>query len=387
MSTGDASYIRVLNRRLLIEQIIEKGEISRIELSRLTGLNRSTVSAQVNRMLEEGLIVEKPSDVSNGGRKPILIRMNAESGFTLGIDIDAPVTLVQVTDLLGKPIQTYHLQSCSSNQETMDNILHEIDHIIETHSSQFTPHQLVGIGLGVHGIVDNEHKVVFTPKQSWAAPDIKQQMEDRYDVPVYIDNNANLSVYAEQVLQHPSENLLCVTMYSGIGLGILEDNTINRGTRGFAGEIGHMIVQRNGLPCPCGNKGCWERYASEKSLKRKVSALGIEDVNLNELKIEDLEEEYREAIDEYVDYVAVGLNNVINIFNPQTVIVNSEFIHHHPLLLKQVEERLTSRINDYEQLVSSSLGRQACSLGGAMIVLKDYYEVKTLDFSGYGYQY
>ncbi len=122
-------------------------------------------------------------------------------------------------------------------------------------------------------------------------------------------------------------------------------------------------------------------------MKRKVSALGIEDVNLNELKIEDLEEEYREAIDEYVDYVAVGLNNVINIFNPQTVIVNSEFIHHHPLLLKQVEERLTSRINDYEQLVSSSLGRQACSLGGAMIVLKDYYEVKTLDFSGYGYQY
>ncbi len=386
MSKGDATYIKALNRRNLIEKIIEHCAISRIELSRLTGLNRSTVSTQINQLMQEGLIIEGPSEISKGGRKPILLQMNEDAGFTIGIDIDMPTTQIQVTNLLGKPIQTYrYTHEKDTIDESTPGMIQFIKEIILEVKKTLSPVGLVGMGIGIHGIVDNDHDIVYTPTLQRIQMSLKEEMERAFDVPIYIDNNANLSVYAEQVLNFPIEDLFTITMYSGIGLGIIEDNSIYRGFQGFAGEIGHMIVERGGLECPCGNNGCWELYASERALLKNLEGKGIEGIDLEHSDANELLCHYPQVIHDYLDYFAVGLNNIINIFNPETLIINSPFLRKRQELLDQLKDRLNSKMNNYDKLVISSLGKNACSLGGAMIALKNYYEIKTLNLNGYRY--
>ncbi|REJ10286.1 ROK family transcriptional regulator [Halobacillus trueperi] len=384
MSTGDATYIRALNKRILIENIIEHQSISRIELSRLTGLNRSTVSSQINHMMEEQLIIERPSEVSYGGRKPILLQMNEAAGYTIGIDFDMPQTQIQIANLLGKPLANYQVQTEDEDVcKNIEKVIENVHDVLKKHRVSESPKGLTGIGIGIHGIVNNDHNIVFTPKVQWNNINMKEAFEKHFDIPIHIDNNANLTVYAEQVYHYPMEDLFSITMYSGIGLGILEGNDIYKGSQGFAGEIGHMIVERNGLQCSCGNKGCWELYASEHALKRTLKAKGYIKHSTDDFDLASIKDE--SIIEEYLDYMAVGLNNIINIFNPEIVIINSEFMHQHRHLLISLKKRLNSRMNNYQEIVTSSLGKEACSLGGVAISLKEYYGINSLNLSHYPY--
>lgn len=386
MSTGDARYIKSLNKRILIEKIIEHRVISRSELARITGLNKSTVSAQISEMLDERLVTEKVAELSNGGRKPILLQINEDAGIAAGIDIDKQFIQIHITNLLGKPIKAYRIPNDDNDERaTINNLSCKLQEIVEEMNDRYAPFGLIGIGIGVHGIVNNEDRVIFTPKSNWVDVDLKNEIQSKFNVPVYVDNNADLSVYAEQVYNYPSPNLFNLTMYSGIGLGILQDNEIYRGFKGFAGEIGHMIVERGGLPCPCGNQGCWELYSSEGALKKELKAHGVIEDECEKIDVTSVFSQYPEIMKRYMDYFAVGMNNIINIFNPETIIINSPMLNENELLIQQLIDRLNSRMNYYETIVTSSLGRNACSLGGAMLALKNHYGVKTLNLNGYNY--
>ncbi|WP_221568506.1 ROK family transcriptional regulator [Alkalihalobacillus sp. TS-13] len=386
MTTGDATYIKALNRRILIEKIFEHGSISRSELARLTGLNKSTVSAQISDMMTENLVIERPSEISSGGRKPILLQMNGEAGYSIGVDLDEHLIQIQVTNLLGKPLFSHDIETTQKDATTaLRNIVEALSEIIGKCEGQYKPVGLVGIGVGVHGIVANEHKVIFTPKLRWIDVNIKKELEDLFNVPVYVNNNANLCAYAEQVYNYSITDLFCLTMYSGIGLGILKDNEIYRGYQGFAGEIGHMIIEGNGLQCPCGNQGCWEQYASEKALKQQLIDEGLLISEFDELDIDVLFKNHQYLIEKFFDDVAIGLNNIINIFNPGTIIINSQLLNLNPELINQLEDRLISRMNNYHEIVSSTLGKRACSLGASMIALKNYFSIHTLNLRKYNY--
>ncbi len=132
--------------------------------------------------------------------------------------------------------------------------------------------------------------------------DIKERFESEFNVPIFVDNNANLCAYAEQVFHYSIEDLFCVSMYSGIGLGIIKDREIYRGFQGFAGEIGHMIVEKEGLPCPCGNKGCWEQYASEKAVMKRLKEKNIIATS-EELHLLLSEKCETEVFDQFFDYL------------------------------------------------------------------------------------
>ncbi|NGP45120.1 ROK family transcriptional regulator [Bacillaceae bacterium SIJ1] len=386
MSTGDATYIKTLNKRILVEKIIEHRSISRIELSRLTGLNRSTVSAQINDLMEDQLVLERPSEISSGGRKPILLQMNENAGYTIGIDIDFPYTRVQMTNLLGKPLKTDHIHTKIEEYDlNIPKIISSIKATVSEYDLKYSPKGLIGIGIGIHGIVNNNHHVVFTPKLNWIDIDLKEKMKQHFNVPIFIDNNANLSVYAEQVYHCPTPDLFSITMSSGIGLGVLKGNQIDRGYQGFSGEIGHMIVEPKGLPCTCGNRGCWELYSSERALLNELVARGLDADNFEAIDFADVLEKYPATIERFLDYLAIGLNNIINIFNPQTIIINSEFLHRQKFLLDRLRGRLHSKMNHYESIVTSILGKDAVSLGGAMLALKHYYKINTLNLSAYEY--
>jgi len=388
MNTGDATYIKKMNRLILIEELIQHMTLSRSELSRKTGLNKATVSAQVQDLLDENIFIEKAAgETTSRGRKPIILEINGRAGYSIGIDIDEEKFFFIFSDLKGRvfhrqeqPLKNTELSLVSSE---IIGILHPL---IQHYNDLYTPHHLVGIGIGVHGIVNRKNEIIYTPKEKWIKENITQYFEEAFNVDTHVDNNANLSVFAEQVYSEYISDLFCVTLYTGIGLGIIKNHEIYRGFQGFAGEIGHMIIETNGIPCTCGNLGCWELYASDKALKKKLAS--VYPLYSDHERLQKMFDHggYNQYMDEYLLYLAVGLNNIINIFNPEKLILNSPFLNVHPELIKKVEEKLQSKFNNYQEIRVSTLGNKACALGASALALKKFLGVNTLIHANYHYQ-
>ncbi|WP_179151976.1 ROK family transcriptional regulator [Oceanobacillus senegalensis] len=383
MKTGDASYIKQLNRKILIKEIIKNVSLSRSDLARITGLNKATVSAQVHDFLKEQIVVEEyDSESVNRGRRPIKLEINGQAGYSIGIDINTTAIFVLFMNLKGETIDTkkIHLKHDDLNQ-VITQLIQELTPMVKSFNQQFHPLGLIGMSVGIHGIVNNKEEIIFTPNQKWSNITIKEELENAFNTSVYVDNNANLSVFAEQVFDEHISDLFCITLYAGIGLGIINENRIYRGYQGFAGEIGHMVVETHGKQCPCGNKGCWELYASERALMDALQnnnpPISLQDA-INKHSTDHLD-----VMDNYFEYLAAGLNNVINIFNPEKVILNGSIINGNSPFIMDITKRLKSKMNNYREIRASKLGEYSCVLGGAALVIKNFFDIDTIDFTAH----
>lgn len=381
MATGDAAYIKQINRRLIIGKIIEEGMISRADLSKITNLTRATISVQVADLLEEELIVESQQEHHHVGRKPIMLSLNRHAGYALGVDLDYKQVTFTLSDLSGTPIQTEVIELKSSHY---DEILEILTNQIKAFNNQCSESRfgLIGVVIGVHGIVSKNEMINFVPQHKWENKNLKKDLEKELNINIHIENNANLCSFAEKVyVRHHSENLISISMYSGIGLGILINGDLLKGYHGYAGEMGHMIIVPDGKPCNCGNLGCWELYASEASFFNQLEELhqkqGItyEDVKM---LIKDEDPVTCDHLERFIQYVAIGLNNIINLLNPETLVLNSELLKLYPDAIDKIKSNLISSVSYYNELFISDLGKQAAVMGACAFAIKDFLEIPEL---------
>ncbi|UJF26620.1 ROK family transcriptional regulator [Planococcus sp. 107-1] len=381
MVTGDGSYIKQINRGLILQQIIEHGMISRADLSKKVGLNKATISVQAADLLDEELIYETQQEHRNLGRRPIMLSLNRQSGFALGIDLDAKDITYILSDLLGYPV---HTETVPLETSDYDSILALLSAQIKKFQAQCADshYGLIGVVIGVHGTVGKNEKVFFVPQHQWVDKELKADLEKEVDVAIQIQNNANASAFAEKVFtSQDSENLLSISMYSGMGLGIIMDGELLKGYNGFAGEMGHMIVVPGGKQCTCGNKGCWEMYASEARLLQNLADIKKK----NKLSYDDVEswiaaedKEVIQQIDEFFEFLAIGLNNIINLYNPETIVLNSQVLKMDPHAIERIESLLTSSVSQYRELKISELGKEACAMGACALAIKSFLKVPEL---------
>ncbi|KAA9022524.1 ROK family transcriptional regulator [Niallia endozanthoxylica] len=384
MITGDAAYIKKINRSFIIKEIIKEGMISRADLSKVTALTRATISAQVADLLEEGLIIETMLEHNAVGRKPIMLSLNAQAGYALGIDLDYGKISFSLSDLLGQPVHSTFIEI---NTTEYPEILQILLKQIKKYKDKYTDSRygIVGVGISIHGLVAKDEIVHFVPKLGWNEIDLKNDLEKEINIDVYIENNANLSSFAERVFfHHETDNLLCATLYSGIGLGMMMKDDFFRGHDGFAGEAGHMIVVPEGRACKCGNKGCWEKYASEYGIfeylaeTRQIKKLGYEHI---QKWLDRGDEEVTELMEQFIYYLSVGLNNLINMYNPAVLVLDSELLRMYPDALEKIKGNLHSTISHYRELTISSIGKKSCVLGACALVIKHFLDVPMLNLS------
>jgi len=380
-ATGDAAYIKQINRSLILQKIIENKMISRADLSKLTALTRATISVQAANLLDDELVVETQLEHYSVGRRPIMLSINREAGFALGIDLDYGAMTFALSDLLGKLIsfETVPLKSM------------DYDDIIQTAAQQIVFFQeqasssrygLVSVVVGVHGLVTLEEEVHFVPRFGWNNVRLKEDLERAAGLSVMIENNANLCSLAERVFEHhDAKNLLGASFSSGIGLGIMMNESFFKGEDGFAGEPGHMIIVPNGKPCSCGNKGCWEQYGSESAFYRELAEKkGHDHITHDDVRgwLQEKDKTVLEMMDSFIFYLSVGLNNMINLYNPAVVVLNSELLHMYPEAVARIEGNLASNISHYKHLYVSNLGKQACVLGACALGIKQFFHISTL---------
>lgn len=381
MKTGNGTNIRKINRSLILEKVIEHQSISRADLSKLTGLNKATISDQVLTLLEEKLLFESSATHHAVGRRPILLSINQNAGYVLGIDFNYKNVHFIISDLLGnvKESQTITIETVN---------YHDIVSLMQEQIKRYqvaydeSPYGLVHCIIGVHGTVDKNEIINFIPKYQWSNASFKQDLQKGLDIPLTLENNANLSAFAEKVLLHyQTSHLLAINFSSGIGSGNMIDWEFNKGYHGYAGEIGHMIITPTGPKCRCGNNGCWELYAAEPVFLRELSKQ-LEKTDMTHDDVQSLIKNKNSValklLDEYIYYVAIGLNNVINLSNPGTIVLNSRILQTHPNSLQIIKENLHSSVSNYENIFLSDLGDQAGVFGACFLGIQKFFDVSQL---------
>lgn len=381
MLSGDSSHIRQMNRALILSKIIEYGSISRSDLAKVTGLNKSTLSVQAADLLAENLIVETHVEHNNPGRKPIALSINEEAGYALGIDLDGTKFTFVLSTLLGVPVRFHTVELATHSYiEVITFLTEQITRL--KNDCDHTTYGLVGVALGIHGIVDNDEVIRYLPHHQWHDKNVKEDLSTALELPIYVQNNANLSAYSEVVfMHHRSEHLISLSLHSGIGLGMMVQGESMKGYHGFAGEIGHMIIVPSGKVCSCGNFGCWEQYASEASFMKTLASMkNKKSVNFQDIEhwIQRRDDITLTALDHYMVYIAVGLNNVINLFNPEVLILNSQLLQIYADALPLLKARLCSLISQPCEIHISEFGERACVMGACALVIKNFLHVQEL---------
>ncbi|MCD2136404.1 ROK family protein [Salinicoccus halitifaciens] len=231
--------------------------------------------------------------------------------------------------------------------------------------------------------MNENHELLYAPPTQFELAPLIDLLKDTYQVPVYVDNNANMAVLAEKSFTDYQSNLFSVTLQSGIGLGILLNDEVFRGFTGYAGEVGHMIIRKNGAECRCGNKGCFEQYASDEVLVQKLSSHNISLHDHPTYASLMADEKTKVVIKDYISDLAVGLNNIINIFNPRKLVINSRIFTQYPELLDDLKPTLSSSFIDYEEILISPLGEHSSALGAALVPLAKFLDVNHLNLNAY----
>lgn len=383
MVTGDGAYIKKINRSLILQKIIEHRFISRAELSKITGLNKATISVQVADLLEEKLVRETQQEHNSVGRRPIMLSINGNAGYVLGIDLDYKKVRYRIADLQGNMIETEIYKLETENYEEIVQILIKQIKTFKNRYSQ-CDYGLIQTIIGVHGTVNNDYSILFVPRFEWRNKNLKADLEDALDISILIENTANLSVYAERVYHHHhSNNLLSITLSSGIGAGIMNNGKLVKGYDGYAGEIGHMIISPYGKKCKCGNHGCWELYAAEpvifSSLMEKLDLPSLTYHDLKQL-INENDTITCEEMKKFISSVSIGLNNMINFYNPETLVLNSEVLHLYPNVVEEIKKNLHSSVSVYKKIELSELGVYASVQGACALAIQNFLDVQEVIF-------
>ena len=385
---GNRELIRAINRSTILNSIKTHGAIPRAEIARLTGLSPATVTGITAELIQDNLVFEKESGDSSGGRPPIMLAINPNGGCVVGIKVMEDHALGALTDLeaslLGK--QSYPLTDTSP--EGISRSLSELVAELLKMSENPVPN-LMGVGVGLAGIVEAGQGLVRqSPFFGWNDVPLREMIQSRVNVPVYVDNDVNTLAFAEKWFGagRGVDNFLVVTVGRGIGLGIVSNGQFNHGARGGAGEIGHTVIQPGGELCACGKRGCLEMYASEPALLRQA-AKAYEQGQLSSLPNtpEELialaasgEKAAQEIFARAGELLGQSIANLVNIFNPQRVLINGEGVRAGNWLFDPmraaIDEHTMPGLRQDVSILVEPLGDDAWARGAASLVLHELFE-------------
>lgn len=329
---GTFKGMRKLNLEKIYKLILLNQPISRAHLSALTGLNKMTVSSCVDFLLNADVISEKKESIAKKGRPATLITINGEAGVIIGIEKNIPLTRIIVTSLTGELMENIILPDSGSGPLSY---VEQISENITKLKKKYSHYKLgvIGIGIAFPGQYNpNTGVIQDVPNMpEWKQFPIKEKLENcQLGFPIFIHRNVEAGAMAEIHFGSSStdENLVYISGTWGIGASFFSNGRIIPGSQGFAGRIGHMIIEINGRQCSCGNKGCLEEYASVRAMFNKLypdkpqQQEYIDDM-LRRVELKD--PDVLKILKEISNYLTIGIVNVINAFNPETVCIGGYF--------------------------------------------------------------
>lgn len=394
---GSFELMKQLNVSAVLRVIRDNGSLSRAEIAKLTGLTPASVTNITKILIEDKFLIESKIGESSGGRPPIILELNPDARYVIGIGIGVGVIDVVITNLSAKIISK---KSMIIGDERYDynlvfaELVNLINEVIEL--SNIERKNILGAGVALHGIVNAKSgESIHSLYYGWKNINIKKRLEDELQLTVYVDNDVRAMALGESLFGATKDisNFVTLNISNGIGAGIIINNTPYYGVDFSAGEIGHIAVELDGDKCNCGNYGCLETVASNNNITKKaiklikqgVSSSLIKDIdNINNLTIEDIcnaakngDEMSIIVLKEAARYIGIAITNLINILNPTAIVVVGEIFENTTYAIDTLSEIVKNRgfklSSENVRIIRSLLGRDASVIGAATLVIQEIF--------------
>lgn len=347
---------REAGRQQVLDTIRSAGSIARIDIAQMTGVSPATVTTVTSELLSAGLIeeVEPEADREGAkrGRPRVSLKISGGSHLIAGIKISDRSATIILLDFEGETIGEHEepLPAAVMSPQEMAHLI--ADGLKRT--CALTGHQVSdvsGLGLGLAGLIDaNRNFIHWSPSLNQRNVEFGNILQSVIATPLFMDNDANLVAIAEQQFGEGrgKSDFIVITIEQGVGMGIVINDQIYRGQRGCGAEFGHTKVQLDGALCRCGQRGCLEAYVGDYALLREanISASDQPENDLSTLyqKAQDGDPVAKTIFDRAGRMFAMGLVNVINIFDPELVILSGEQMAYDFLYSPDVLDRVRASI-------------------------------------------
>ena len=353
----DSSVVRDINTRKVLSAVRQKMS-TRTELARITHLSYPTVGTIIKALAEDGFVVDECLGEYGGGRKPMLVKFVPTARYIIGVNLGGAEPQAVLSDLDGaflSPIVTGNIADLE--KDTIGSVIRLIEDLRSIYP--FSWDRVIGIGISVRGSFDIPNGYYYYPGRT-APLTLQGDLEECFDVPVILERNASAAALSEWVQRKPAgiRNILFVNVDKGVSSGLVVDGQLVRGFLGNAGEFGHMVVDRGGGLCPdCGQKGCLESIASLGAIADEASRRGICFSNENILDTyRDLVARARSTnevalgcFDRVIDMLGKAITSLVNVINPELVVVGGRVIWHYPELLDTLSRFVVSSCWPYSR--------------------------------------
>lgn len=350
---------RDAGRRLVFSAIRKAGRIARVDLARITNISAATVTSITAELIREGLIEETGPNTEGDlrrGRPRVDLKVRGPARYVAGMKLAYDTLTVAVLDFEGELVSESHMRLSRvrhSAEELGPLFALALDQAAEQGGLKRS--DLAGVGLGVSGTVDANNGVVYwSPGLKERNVPLRDMLQSHLGVPVFVDNDANLVAMAEMFFGQGRgvSDFIVLTIESGVGMGIVINGELYRGARGCGAEFGHTKVQLDGALCRCGQRGCLEAYVADYALLREAATTAdFNDQATAQEKLQSLVDAARGG-DQTAQMIferagrmfAMGLANIVNIFDPQLIILSGERMQFDYLYADEVLDSIRKSI-------------------------------------------
>lgn len=325
-SVATSQTARNINRGVVLNLIRRRQPISRADLARVSGLQRSTVSLITEQLIREKWVLMGPVGRLPRGRRPTFLRLNDRRAI-LVTDLRPTKTTIAIADVNGRFLSQEAIDTPSDPQKAVAMLATRIRRLMHSHRDL----KYEGIGISLPGrFNETTQRVVFAPNLKWPEFELAAPLEQATGLRVEMENAANACLLAEVWFGHAERlrDVVVVTVSEGVGCGISMNGHLVRGVAGMVGEFGHVCLDASGPPCGCGSRGCWEVYASNRAALRYYheqkdsNGMGFGDL----LALADAGDALAlEALDKMAQGIARGLRMIVRGLAPEEIVFVGDF--------------------------------------------------------------
>jgi predicted NBD/HSP70 family sugar kinase len=393
VKTAGHDVLRQVNRSIVLNILSEHQPISRAELAKLSGLHKATISTITGELIKDLCIIEEGGagkTTASGGKPPTPLRINALRYGLFGVEIRPEETVLALSDFNNRLVTRVSLETGHDPDAFFAKIGKEITKLRAKHGEFI---EFAGVGVSLPGLVDNRGgRFLMSVILPWRDIPVVEKLKEATGLPVIIDNSARCAALAEiwhgKARHVPSRNLLYINVSTGLACGIVIDGGIYRGSHNMAGQFGHIPVDLTGPHCSCGQRGCWDLYASDKAtIERYRSLRGAAAKRAPTMRkivelVESGDPEATQALSETARYLGLGITALINGLDPEVVIIGGEITKAwgliEPIILAETRRSLIAQREPVIAIRRSAFEVRPSLKGALTLLLNDLLSVPNL---------
>lgn len=393
LSTITPADMKHINRTAVLELLRQEKTLSRSQLSKYLGISFPSIMRIVENLIEDNLVKEIGEIEYSGGRPRTMVGLNTEDLLAVSVDLSGDDINGAITNLNGDIL---HEQSVSHKNLFGDDLYEAVCSLIKNLLEKGRTYKktLKGIGIGVPGVTEHiTGKVIYAPSLNWKNMNLKESLENEFNMPVVVDNDVNMAALGELWFGRGqgASNIVLMNIDTGVGMGIILNNVLYRGSNEAAGEIGYMMPKKSMLDCDYPEYGALEYLIGGVGIvKQAREALKdkLDEKQLKKMRCVDVFNAYKEnnewacnIIDDFIGYLSMAVITSSAILNPEVFIISGEISKWADLFIDRLNENIKGKLPSAPRIEISQLNKKAYVLGTTIKLLhntSNYYTVQEL---------